>query len=152
VTVFFDWLGIAEGVANDARGALTLVGVNQNVLIAPQFPHNDVRTIIILAVDEEGTVLTADASIDLDIQLVSPAGKVLFANHQSVNMSAASNPAGIPPEVTSRGFQFVGSLSLQLTEYGRHVLSATIVVGDAEPESRSRNLWVVRPPSSSDPQ
>jgi hypothetical protein len=34
-----EWLGLAEGSTQDARGALALVGVNQNVIQAPSLPH-----------------------------------------------------------------------------------------------------------------
>src|SRR5438105_275331 len=47
-----EWLGIAEGAVFDARKALTLVGINQDIVRVSSLPTQWQTTIIVLAADD----------------------------------------------------------------------------------------------------
>jgi hypothetical protein len=149
MAVTFDWLGIAEGSTNDARGALTLVGVGQNVMATAEFPHREQRVLIVTVLDEEGTELGQDAAFGITLEITSPSGRVLIATHQTLTTAQASNPVGIPPDVPGRGFQIMWSLNLEVTEYGPHIVRVEIEIPNQEPLSRSRKIYVVPPPGTS---
>lgn len=141
-----DWLGIAEASANDARGALTLIGVGQNVVVAPQLPHREQRVLVISVLDENGSDLNGrDDGISLALEITSPSGRTLLANTQLVPLSQAANPARIPDDVESRGFQLVLTLNLEFTELGTHKISTTVIAGAVEAR-RERRLYVVAGP------
>jgi hypothetical protein len=149
MAVSFDWLGIAEGSTNDARGALTLVGVGQNVMAAVEFPHREQRVLIVTVLDEDGTDLGQDATFGMTFDITAPSGRVLIANHQTLTTAQASNPAGIPPDIPARGIQLVWNLNLEVTEYGPHTVRVEIEIPGQEPLSRTRKIYVVAPPGSS---
>ncbi len=146
----FDWLGIAEGSANDTRGALTLVGVGQNVLVAPRFPHREQRVLVVTLLDEDGTELLPNVALTLNITITTPAGTILLANRQTLTAQGAINPAGIPRDVPARGLQVVMATGLEVNEYGAHVLRATVTPPSGHELVRTRNLYVVRPPTTGD--
>jgi hypothetical protein len=150
MAVTFDWLGIAEGGANDARGALTLVGVGQNVMTAAQFPHREQRVLVVTVLDEEGTELGQNAAFGMTLNITAPSGRVLIANHQTLSTDQASNPAGLPPDIPARGFQLVMNMNLEVTEYGPHSVHVEIEIPGKEPLSRTRKIYVVAPPGSSE--
>lgn len=141
-----DWLGIAEASASDARGALTLIGVGQNVIVAPSFPHREQRVLVVTALDDDGSELKgAESSVSLGLEIKAPSGKTLLANTQVVPLAQASNPSMIPADVEARGFQLVLTLNLEVTEFGAHTIRVVVTVDDVEAE-RQRRIYVVKPP------
>ena len=141
-----DWLGIAEGSASDARGAVTLVGVGQTVVIAPSLPHKEARAVMVVVLDDDGSVLVdPDSPVALTLEIRSPSDKLLLATTQTFSTRQAINPAAIPEGVPTRGFQLVMSLNLEFTEYGPHTIKVSISVADNDSVERIRRLYVVPP-------
>jgi hypothetical protein len=142
----FDWLGIAEASVSDARGALTIVGLGQNVIQANQFPHRENRVIIVSILDDSGDILLPDSQLSFEMSISAPSGKTLMANNQTISMAGIQNPAAIPPEIEARGFQMSVALNLEFTEYGIHPLKVAIeLVGTDNRVERVRNFYVVSP-------
>jgi len=139
----FDWLGIADGATNDSRGALALVGVGHNVIVARSLPHQTQRVVVVMIVDPEGTSLQEGTAVQFDFRLTSPSGRTLVANSQTVNIGPNVTLIELPTDVPGRGFQLVAGLALQITEYGPHTISAAVTVGEQE-LVRSRQLHVIR--------
>src|SRR5262245_7170339 len=85
-----EWLGLAEGVTQDARGALALVGVNQNVIQAPSLPHTVKEVFVLYVVDNEGDTLTEGTDVTVDFRVESPSGTILTAARSAAKLSQKS--------------------------------------------------------------
>jgi hypothetical protein len=141
----FDWLGIADGSTNDSNGALTLVAVGHNMMIARSFPHREQRVLVVSILDEDGTTLSQNESASFDIQITSPSNRILLANHQMLRLDEVSRGIVIPPEIPGRGFQIVMGVVMEVSEFGPHVIRVIVDVGDEHLE-RTRTVYVIRPP------
>ena len=140
----FDWLGIADGSTNDSRGALALVGVGHNVIVARSVPHQTQRVLIVMIVDESGNTLAEGTAVSFDFKLTAPSGRTLMANTQMITIPPSATLIDLPSDASGRGFQLVAGLGLQVTEYGVHTIRAAVTVGEVE-LVRSRNLHVIPP-------
>ena len=131
MALVFDWLGIAEGSAADSRGALTLVGVGQNVIFATDFPHREQRVIVTTVVDESGEEVQENVQFDFEITVTSPSGRTLLGNRQVLTTGGATNPAAFAAGLPARGFQMVVGIGLEVMEYGIHPVSVSIGIPGA---------------------
>ena len=141
----FDWLGIADAAASDSRGALTLVAVGHNVIVAPSLPHQEQRVVVITILDEETAAFPFGEPCELDFQVTGPDGKMVMSNRQTLTLDPKANPFGRHPKLPPRGFQLVVGLGFHLTEYGEYLIRAVVTVAGQELE-RSRRLYVVESP------
>ncbi len=136
----FDWLGLAEGAVADHRGMLTLVGFGTQVLALPVLPANVALTVIGLVEADEGTPpLAPDTNVSLAPQVTGPAGQILLAGQQSITAQ--------PPlwrDIPMR-MQVMLGVGLNLTEYGRHVVSLSVTLPGQEALVKERAFWVREP-------
>lgn len=75
-----EWALQAEGLGQDARGALTIIGVNQNVLTVNSLPARTKRAIVLHVIEVE-----AGESLSLSVSVKDPDGVVVLA--QSADMT-----------------------------------------------------------------
>jgi hypothetical protein len=93
---------LAEGVTNDARGALTLVGVNQRAVSVNSLPFHVIQKVVIGFTDESpespGLFLDGTPSGDLSIRVQDPTGNSQFAINQSFQIPNPLKPQADLPQ------------------------------------------------------
>jgi hypothetical protein len=142
-----EWLGVAEGCTHDARGALTLVGVNQNVIQAPRLPHIMKEVFVLYVADEDGDGLAEGTEITVDFRLESPTGAILSAARSSAKLAQRTFPT-----IPAVHLQFVAEAMVAFDEYGIYVVKCTVEAGGRSSVSGEKKLYVIEPsPSSGNP-
>jgi hypothetical protein len=149
MSLVIDFVAIAEGVAADARGILTLVAVNSSALIADQLPTQFGPILVVVAVDDElaNPVIAAGRTLAGRIEVVSPDNETLFVTQLRQGIVPSAVPA-IPPRV-----QVVAQVPFTATKTGEYRLSAHITVVDEGERivgevTAVRRVWVLDSASS----
>ncbi|MBV9764111.1 MAG: hypothetical protein JOZ48_04625 [Acidobacteriaceae bacterium] len=79
MTLRIDAVAVAEGAAQDVRGAWTLVGFNPPALPADSFPARFGPAFLLIAEDDgEHPVVAAGTFLNVKVQLTGPDGETLF--------------------------------------------------------------------------
>jgi len=104
---------LAEGLGQDAKGAITLISVNQNLLIAPSLPAITRRAVFAHFVVAEGDLKSGD-QMDFKVSAISPAGEVISAQQ---GQGTVGDPMW--PELPLT-LDFPVQLALNCKEYGEY--------------------------------
>jgi hypothetical protein len=133
-----EWLGIAEGSAQDARGVATLVAVGQNVILAPSLPYQTIRCFIIDAVDEDGSSFVPGKKASLDFRIESPRGKVILASHQNIEFGEKKWA-----DILSVGLLLVIGAQLSVDEPGTYIASCELSLSEDEKLTKQTKFYVI---------
>ncbi|MBO0801594.1 MAG: hypothetical protein J2P25_00750 [Nocardiopsaceae bacterium] len=143
-----DLFVLAEGVTADARGALTLVGVNQRAIATASLPFSVRQKIVISLTDEvEGPAGHEFAKLpdgDLTIRVTDPSGTPQFAISQNFKMPKEDMPAMMPKIAN-----IIADIVISGTSYGEYTAQTTFRTTDGEEFSREFPIYVVPAPSPS---
>lgn len=135
----FDFLALAEGAAEDSRGAITLVGVNQNLVVSPTLPTPFRRTLFAYVSEEEGQApLPSGTPIAMAFRAESPSGNVVVAGTGAGALGNKPYP-DLPGAV-----QFAVDLAGVAGEYGAYKLICEISIAGSSLRA-SRHLYVFPP-------
>lgn len=130
---------LGEGIGADAKNAFTLIGLNQNVLMAGTLPAVTKRAVVLHLEELEGlTGSTAEVSFTVR----SPSGRVLMA--QSTGFAMGERIFDDIPVTADIPAEFV----LNVTEYGAHVISVEVRPHGAEVLTAEVYLYVRQPPAA----
>lgn len=132
------WFGLAEGVVDDARGATTLVGVNQNVYATKEFPAVTKRAIL-LYVEEEEDEPDTEGQVQVKLRTIGPDGEVLSATKQTLELQGKQWPS-VPGSL-----QITGETRIELEAYGEYAFEVELQLPSGQQLSASRSLHVVDP-------
>jgi hypothetical protein len=139
-----DYALVAEGVGLDARGALTLIAVDQLILLAPTLPIPVSRVLVMRAIEEKDEF--QNAAIALRLTVVSPAGETI---------SASSGMGALGPRLFDDVpgiLQVQSAFSFLATEYGKYEVKASVTDANGNELAVSVPLYVRRPiPPSPNP-
>jgi hypothetical protein len=138
-----EWLGLAEGSTQDSRGALALVGVNQNVIQAHSLPHTMKEVFILYVADDDGNTLTEGTDVTVDFRVESPKGTILSAVRSAAKLSQKSFSS-----VPAVYLQFVAESLLRFEEYGMYTVRCTVETTDGHSASEEKRLYVIEPAAS----
>jgi hypothetical protein len=134
--VKLEWILLAEGVGAAANGALTAIGLNQNVLIAPRFPALTKRAVI---AHFSSSKPFEDGELTVSFSVTSPTGKVVSANTAKINLSG-----GIIawPDLPA-AFDVPVELVIPVSEYGEHCITISASFPDGSKGDGTLALYVV---------
>jgi hypothetical protein len=142
VSLYLEWLGIAEGVVIDSRGAATLVGVNQNVITPQALPVAWTGSVFVLA-SESPIDLPADQEISghVTLDFLDPAGEVISSSTQAIKSQRRYKD--IPATLT-----VAAQVVLGFQQAGRYTIKATLksASDDDHEEGHEKHLYVLAPP------
>jgi hypothetical protein len=133
-----EWLGIAEGAVFDSRRALTLVGINQNLLYIDDFPSSWQTTIVVMAAEDGENLPDSPSSGSISIEIKDPTnGRV---SSTSIKAVFERRHKDLPGSVVA-----VALVNFQLTRHGRYRISAELTPdGSTEPSSvLHRDIFVM---------
>jgi hypothetical protein len=137
---------LAEGVTSDARGALTLVGVNQRAVSVDSLPFRITQKVVVGFTDEspESPGLFSDGtpSGDLSIDVKDPAGNSQFTINQSFAIPKQPKPR---PDVPQFSY-IVADVVISGASHGIYIAEVAYRRVSGEVESRRFPIYIV--PSS----
>jgi hypothetical protein len=137
-----EWMLLAEGLGQDAKGAITAIGIDQNVLASPVLPTTTKRALVTHLTAEQDEVRTGD-KLTLRFSVTSPSGKVIAAT--TTQATVGSFPW---PELPTF-LDFPAELVVTFNEYGTHYFEVAVQAGDSAETSGRVDFYVINPP---DPQ
>jgi hypothetical protein len=132
-----EWVILAEGFGSASNGAVTAIGVNQNLIIAPSLPVTTKRGIMVHLVADDDSL--ADAELELAVSILNPSGKTLVAQASSMRTAVPQWP-DLP--VT---FDIFAEFPLRLSEYGSYTIDISVSAPHGEQATGTTSLHV-RPP------
>jgi hypothetical protein len=133
---------LAEGFGHDAKGAITAIGVNQSVVIAPTLPATTKRALLVHLSDDEG-LLRPGTKLHFSIAVYNPSGRALLA--QSGQIALGEKPWPDLPATVDIPAEF----TLTTNEYGEHSITAQVQFDGTEAIESSIPLHVVPAPAGS---
>ena len=132
-----EWFGIAEASARDARGAMTLVGVDQNIIVAPTLPMTVPRSFVLL-IDDEGETPPVGTGGTLEFMAEAPSGRpVLAIGAQRLQVGEKQWP-NLPGGI-KLGFE----VPLSVNEYGTHKMRVRVTFDDGTTLEQEKSVYVV---------
>lgn len=114
-----EWILLAEGIGQDSKGAITAIGLNQNVLAAPSLPATTKRAVIVHLVADNGAFKPGE-KITVRFSVTSPSGQVIAA--QTAQATAGQLPWPDLPATSDLSAEMM----LVVNEYGTHWLEVVI--------------------------
>ena len=133
-----EWVALADGVGQDARGAVTAIALSQNVFPTPTLPAVTKRAVVIHITAEPGALKPGD-SFGVTFNVCDPHGKVINAQSGQVVVGPTAWPdlpvvADVPAE-----------MMVNVTEYGTYRIEVTIRPNVGEEIVRSVEFYVKEP-------
>jgi len=136
-----DWLLLAEGVGQDSKGALTAIGLSQNVLAAPSLPATTKRAVIAHLVEEAGGLKLGD-KISVKVRVTSPAGEVISAQNAQAIVGGIQWP-DLPMSV-----DLPVEILLNVSEYGAYRFEVFVQPVGADEMKGEVGFYVVEGPGT----
>jgi hypothetical protein len=131
-----EWILLAEGLGQDAKGAITAIGINQNVLASATLPAVTKRAAVAHLITDQAEV-GAGGNLSIRFSVTSPSGKVITAT----TAQATIGPTRWPDLPVT--FDFPVELVVTYTEYGRYYFEVTVQSGDSPETSGRTEFYVV---------
>jgi hypothetical protein len=135
-------LTVAEGVATDARGALTAVGLDPGTWVAPVLPASLAPFVVAIFEFEVGDPPPPGTQIRLRVQVVDPDGTALFVNEASQVIGVPANPE-LPMRISA-----VTQTPFMAAKSGRYEIIATVTLGADEVVGEPKASFIIADPES----
>lgn len=133
------WFGMAEASAIDSRGAMTLVGINQNVVVAETLPALRKRVLVLHLRDSEEPeqLLVPGARLTVKMWVNGPDESEIFRQTATVDIGE-KRWADIPG-----GANVTTEMQLNIEAYGRYRIHCEVAVQGQDELSVYQDLWAV---------
>lgn len=135
------WIVLAEGIGADAKGALTAIGLNQNILNTSGLPALTKRAVIAHFIGEDAPGV---GEISATFTVTSPSGNVIFANTVAMKVSGEAPPY---PDLPI-SLDIPADMVLPVSEYGEHRIGISANFPDGSIAEGSVVLYVFPPQGS----
>jgi len=136
---------LAEGVASDARGALTLVGLNQRAISVNSLPFRVTQKVVLGFTDEStdslGRLSDEDLGGELSIRVVDPAGNSQFTINQSFKIPKVPKPTPNLPQFS----YIVADIVVSGAMHGAYTADISYQFTCGEVEGKKFALYIVPP-------
>lgn len=142
-----EWIILAEGFGTNSNGAVTAIGINQRVVIAPTLPATTKRGVIAhFSTDEE---LAIGKEIEVSVSVTDPAGNPVVVITAPVQPNPIPRWPGVPA-----GVDIFLEIPLRLATYGEYEVTLSLTSPGGEKVTGNVPLYVAEPllmPSNSVP-
>lgn len=134
-----EWIILAEGFGTNSNGAVTAIGINQRVVIAPGLPA-DTKRGVIAHFSTDGELAVGD-EIEVSVSVTDPAGNPVMA----MTAPARPNPTPHWPGVPG-GVDIFLEIPLRLAAYGKYEVTLSLTPPGGEKVTGHVPLYVAEPP------
>jgi hypothetical protein len=131
-----EWVLLCEGIGQDAKGALTAIGLNQNVVIGTTLPAITKRGLI---VHIGGVDLVTESEVVFHIDVIAPGGDTLLTQGGKIKIGEK-----VFPDLPT-AFDIPTEFLLQLPSYGTYQVQATVGFPDGTELKESTELYLMKP-------
>jgi len=138
--VKIEWVLIAEGFGVGGNGAITAIGIDQVLIIAPSLPAAIKRAILVHLTADDNTM--TDKELTLAVKVITPSGQVLAAQTIPGKVTPPQWP-DIPLT-----FNIFIDVPMQLTEYGTYVVDVKVTPPDGGRIEHQTEFYVCEPPDA----
>jgi hypothetical protein len=138
-----EWLILAEGLGTAANGAVTAIGVNQNLVVTPTLPVMTKRAVLAHLAAEDDTL--ANTELGVSTKVLGPAGQVLAAQTASAK---TGTPLWTDLPIT---FDLFAEFPLRLADYGTYVVEVEVTGPDGSAAKSRANFYVREPVGQASP-
>jgi hypothetical protein len=133
------WALMAEGITQDARGAVTAVGLAQAVLVVPAVPVQAKRAIVLLLSGESGEFIPGKP-LRFRMSVTGPSDEDIARNEGGIPLASSLYPVELP------GSAVIASETIfQVKEYGRHSVKLAVQIADQPELAAEVDFFVLRP-------
>ncbi len=142
MTLRVDWFGLAEGVAADAAGKVTLVGFAPQFLLIDRYPAIAAPSVVWIIEDDEdpSPLLGAGIRGTFKIEVSNPEGATMFVTTQPVELGAKRWPA-LPTRL-----QLIAQFPLQIEKPGAYRIHGELRLPElSEPLEGVRTILIANP-------
>jgi hypothetical protein len=125
---------IAEGIGQDARGAFTLIAVDQVIVVAPTLPTPVSRVLAIRGIEEAHEF--ENATVTMQLTVLSPSGETI---------SATSGMGPLGPRLfddVPGMFNANSIFSFLAAEYGRYEVRASVATSTGSELTVSSAIYI----------
>jgi hypothetical protein len=136
-----DWIILAEGFGTASNGAVTVIGINQQVIITPSLPITTKRGVLAHFVDSSAEL--AGQELDVTLSVTDSAGKTLLTQTAPARMNATPPWPDLPS-----GVDVFLEIPLRLSEYGSYEISLSLKPPSGDPIIGRVPFYVKEPPST----
>jgi hypothetical protein len=136
-----EWLLLAEDIAQDLRGTITAVGLNQNVFPAPSLPAVTKRAAVAHIVEAAG-ILNSSDKFTVMFKIIDPRGRIVSSQSGEISVGQLQWPS-LPVS-----FDLPVQLVLNVSEYGTYRIEATAQPTDGPEVSNHVEFYVMEAPSA----
>jgi hypothetical protein len=133
-----EWFILAEGIGQDAKGALTLIGINQNALVTGALPVITKRALVAHIVDDADGLNEGD-EVSATFKVSSPSGAVI-AEPTTKLMVGLRRLKSLPAEI-----DIPAELGLEVKEYGTHKINVEVTIPGGVLPAKDLSLYVLDP-------
>ena|SRR5215831_69974 len=135
-----EWILLAEGIGNNASGAITAISINQNVFMAARLPAVTKRAVLVhFVADPAEADELSGKEIELSAQVVDPSGHTIVA---------ATVPGVFPPRLWTDlpgGLDISTEIPIRVTSYGTYELRISARAPGQPDVSATTYLYVREP-------
>lgn len=131
-----EWILLCEGIGQDAKGAITAIGLNQNVVVAQTLPVVTKRGFIARIAEYD---LEVDSEVVFRFEVISPEGKSLSTQEGTVRIGESLWPE--LPQAIDLPAEFL----FQLPSHGTYEIAVTVGFPDGTELQSSTQLYVLKP-------
>jgi hypothetical protein len=135
--VKIEWIILAEGLGTASNGAVTAIGVNQNMIAIPSLPATTKRAVMAHVTADDGTL--AGFELGVSITVLGPSGQALVTQ-----TGIAKGGTPLWPDLPVSVDIFT-EFHVPLQEYGTHVVQVRISALDGDEEMGDVNFYVFAP-------
>lgn len=130
---------LGEGLGADAKNALTVIGLNQNILMGSALPTVTKRAVVLHLEDVD---FPSGSTAEVSFTVRAPSGRVLMA--QTTGFSVGERVFDDVPVTADIPAEFM----LNVTEYGPHVIVVEVRPQGADVLTAEVSLYVRQPPET----
>lgn len=132
-----EWTILAEGLGTSANGAVTAIGLNQNLIVTPTLPVMTKRAVLAHLIAEDDGLTNSELGIS--VRVLSPVGQVLAAQ-------TGAGIIGIPPwPDLPAAFDLFAEFPLRLADYGNYVVEVDVTGADGISMKGQASFYVRSP-------
>jgi hypothetical protein len=135
--VKIEWIIIAEGIGSASNGAITAIGLNQVLIVAPSLPVTTKRAVMVHLVLDDDSLTNVE--LGLAIKVLSPSGQVLAAQTAP---AIVGTPQWADLPIT---YDIFSEFPMRLSEYGTYVVNVEITRPDGSSTKGQANFYVREP-------